>query len=136
MQYYSNSVNFFLFYLINLSEDYIDAKMVQVQRRDKGRGTELNLAEDVQPSDEKREEDVVEPLANLSAKYTVASGKPGKAVYCVTNVSIDLPLFAGDEVSAPGGRLQGWPSYFSLCLVGSQLLIENILVLLEKCCWK
>ena len=121
-----------LFYLFNLAEYYIDAKMVQVQKGTRARGTKLNLAEDVQPFDEKREEDIVEQLANLSTKYTVVLGKPGKAVDCVPGVSVDLPLFAGDEVLVAGGRLQGLPSYFSSCSVGSQIPRENIPVTLEK----
>ncbi len=56
------------------------------KERVRARETKLDSAKDVPPSDEKREEAVVEPQANLAASHTAILGKPGKAVCCVSCV--------------------------------------------------
>ena len=53
-------------------------------------GTELDSAKELPPSDKKREETVVESLANLAASYTVISGKPDEAVCCVPQMRLRM----------------------------------------------
>ena len=70
----------------------------------RARKTEFDSIEDMLPSDKKRDE-AVAPLANLSASHTAISGKPGEAGCCVPCVSADAPLLLAEDVLTAGVRL-------------------------------